>query len=161
MTWNDWCYSSELVFFFCKESISLRHEGRPIPQERHQPGLAPSFYTCCHLHPLPICICPMQIRAGTPHWSRRGHFVLPEVLNPVESVDFPLVPFSGFFSPFLVCLLATVILDSFLYSNYLTLLLQFSVSAYFDAQLVWNFSLTSKYIINLNLWWLFSCVYLE
>ena len=123
------------LFFFGKESTSLRHEGRLIPQERHQPSLAPFFYTCCHLptpYPFAFALCRLGLALIID--QEGGILFCLRFLIRSSLQIFPLFPLHGFF-PFL-CLLATVILDSFFCFNYLTLLLQFSVSAYFDAQLV-------------------------
>ena len=112
-------------------------DGQPSPGSLPNPGIEPrsSALQADSLRPeppgnlrLPLFIlsvsslppphaCPMQIRASTYHQSGRGHACSPEGPTPVPGF-FLCSLFAGLF-PFFVCLLATAILDSFFYSNYL------------------------------------------
>ena len=108
----DQCYSSllQLRVLFSKQRI-VHHQGVRVGQpkkERPQPLLAPSFYM---FSPFPHepALCKLGL-------ARKGACLF-HLRSSLLSMDF-LFPFSRLF-PFFVCILVTVILDSFSYYNYL------------------------------------------
>ena len=98
-------------FYLASKMIVLpsRQEGGPTPKERPQSVLASSFHMFVSYPTLSL-----------PHanWTSQegGMFVSPEVLTLVHGFSFFLLSQAFLY----LCLLATAILDPFLYSNYLT-----------------------------------------